>query len=160
MCDFELAWEVFGQIEAMWGRFTIDRAATARTCKVYRQGRPVFNSRFSCRFSCGSDFRCQFDWADHFNYVNAPFHLIPSVLHCIFEQQANAVVIVPHDTTALWWPYVQHGSPGVRDIWTLPMKTGVVARGGQPCHPMLLRAVLFVMSDRVPDRRVCALVCP
>jgi hypothetical protein len=117
LCDYELAQWAVVLLQKMWGRFTIDRCATVRSCKVFsRSGRPMFNSRFATRLSLGGDFRRQFDWARHFNYVNPPFALIPDAINCVFVQRAQAVLIVPHDSTATWWPILQVGQLGIRDV--------------------------------------------
>ena len=142
LCDYELAQWVVVLLQKMWGRFTIDRCATVHSCKVFsRSGRPMFNSRFATRLSLGGDFRRQFDWAQHFNYVNPPFALIPDAINCVFVQHAQAVLIVPHDSTATWWPILQVGQLGIRDVRTLPVVHGLVSVGGVLLPPTILRAV-------------------
>ena len=73
-----------------WGPHTIDRFASFTNAHL-----PLYNSRYFDPGSGGVDALAQLDWADHNNFVNAPFRLIPRILQLIQEQQADATLLAP-----------------------------------------------------------------
>ncbi|XP_043208488.1 uncharacterized protein LOC122374047 [Amphibalanus amphitrite] len=85
--------EVFRQLDRMFGPHSIDRFATCTTALL-----PVYNSRFSDPGTAGVDALGQPDWAEHNNFVNPPFRLIPRVLDTIEAYRAVATLIAP------FWP--------------------------------------------------------
>jgi len=146
-CDFELSWQFFDSLDRAWGPFTIDRAASFDTCKVRCRisGRKMFNSRYWTRGTSGKDMLLQTDWAEHANYVNPPFHLIPAVIHVMRRQKAYGLLLTPDTASRPWWPLVQRNSLGVVGVRTLPHVPGLIRQGGVPMPrcPWRFRAVLF-----------------
>ena len=146
-CEEELCWEGFKYFNHIWDPFTIDRAASWATCKVFHpaSGRKVFNSRFATRESQGICMLLQCDWGIHANYINAPYHLIEAVTHTLRRQQAYGVLLTPDRASSTWWPLAQLDSPGVMGVVTLPDKDGLFLRTGKPLPrpPWRVRAVLF-----------------
>lgn len=84
---------LFGWLDTLWRQHTIDRFASMLTTQT-----PVYNSRFLDPLSQGVDALAQNDWAEHNNFVNPPFRMIPQILDTIVSQKATATIIAP------WWP--------------------------------------------------------
>jgi hypothetical protein len=84
---------LFQMIDRVWGRHTIDRFASMDDSQL-----PIYNSYFHDPLTSGVDALSQSDWAQHNNWVNAPFRLIPRVLDIVRQQRAQATIIAP------WWP--------------------------------------------------------
>jgi len=84
---------LFQFIDRVMGPHTIDRFAAFHNAQL-----TIYNTRFLDPGSSGIDALAQQDWANHMNFVNAPFRLIPQVLNLVQQQQADATIIAP------WWP--------------------------------------------------------
>ncbi len=91
--EWRLHPNLFLWINRCHGPFTIDRFATMCNAQL-----PLFNSYKWDPLSSGIDALAQQDWAEHNNYVNPPFCLIPRILDTISAQRATATIIAP------WWP--------------------------------------------------------
>lgn len=115
--------EVFQQLDRMFGPHSIDRFATCTTALL-----PVYNSRFSDPGTAGVDALGQSDWAEHNNFVNAPFRLIPRVLDTIEAYRAVATLIAPLWPAQPWMDRLRRMSVAP------PLRLPPVAR---TCVPLL-----------------------
>lgn len=91
--DWYLHPAIFKFLDRIWGRHTIDRFASMTNYQVTN-----FNSLGFDPLASGINALAQTDWADHNNFVNAPFRLLPRILDIVMQQQAIATIIAP------WWP--------------------------------------------------------
>ena len=144
-CSTELAWDILYHIQDLWGRFTIDRAADLRSCKIFDAfGRPSFNSEFLTPGSAGAPLELQTDWALHFNYVFPPFSMISVVVGLLRRFRARGVIVAPAASGEIWSPTLHHGSRGVVDVFRIPWRHGSVLRDGRPAStPRPICAILF-----------------
>ena len=91
--EWSLHTGIFQHLNKVHDPFTIDRFTTMLKTQL-----PVYNSYKWDTFSSGVDALAQQDWAEHNNYVNPPFRLIPSILRLLQVRQAEATIIAP------FWP--------------------------------------------------------
>ena len=91
--EWQLHPRLFKFLDRIWGPHTIDRFASFTNTHL-----PLYNSLYFDTGSGGLDALAQLDWADHNNFVNAPFRLIPRIVRIIREQRADATLLAP------WWP--------------------------------------------------------
>ena len=96
--EWQLHPKLFQYLHKLWGPFTVDRFATFLNTQL-----PLYNSLHCDPLSMGTDALAQQDWADHLNFVNAPFRLIPRVLDVIKTQRAHATILVPHWPGQTWY---------------------------------------------------------
>ena len=114
--EWSLSPRVFEKLERLWGPHSIDRCASMMTAKL-----PIYNSLYHDPNSAGVDCLAQTDWADHNNYVNPPFWIIPRILKTLVGQKASATLIAP------WWP----AQPWFRELvnmtvdWPVPIPNTV-----------------------------------
>ena len=85
--------KVFRYLYSLFGLHTIDRFADISNFQV-----PKLDPLTS-----GVDALAQQNWADHNNFVKAPFHLIPKVLDVIIKQKTTATVIAPLWPAQPWY---------------------------------------------------------
>ena len=93
---------VFRYIDGLWGPHTIDRFASIATTQL-----PRYNSRFYDPMTQGVDALSQQDWAEHNNFVNPPFRLLPKVLAKVIQQKAYATVVAPLWPSQPWFRTLQ-----------------------------------------------------
>ena len=91
--EWQLHPRLFKFLDRTWGPHTIDRFASCTNTDL-----PLYNSLYFDPGSGGVDALAQLDWADHNNFVNALFRLIPRIVRIIREQRADATLLAP------WWP--------------------------------------------------------
>ena len=94
--------KVFRYLDSLFGPHTIDRFADISNFQI-----PTYNSLYLDPLTSEVDALAQQNWADHNNFVNAPFHLIPKVLDVIVKQKATATVIAPHWPAQPWYSILQ-----------------------------------------------------
>jgi hypothetical protein len=99
--DWEVTWDIFQEINHVWGPFTVDRFASSLNKKVQR-----FNSWRMCPGTEAVDAFTQ-DWNGEFNWMVPPLNLIHRVINHIQETHAQGVLIVPNWPSQPWWPQLQ-----------------------------------------------------
>ncbi len=90
--------KLFQYLNNLWGPYSIDRFATFMNAQL-----PQYNSQHADPQSAGTDALAQQDWAEHLNFVNAPFRLLPRILTLLQAQQAHATIIAPHWPGQPWY---------------------------------------------------------
>ena len=81
---------LFNYINLLWGPHSVDRFATMSNTQLSR-----FNSRFWDPQSEGVDALSQQNWQREYNYVNAPFRLLPQIIDKLVSEKAWATIIAP-----------------------------------------------------------------
>ncbi len=100
--EWQMHQQVFQYIDRIWGPHTMDRFASVTTALL-----PQYNSRFHDPMTAGVDALAQKDWAQHMNFVNPPFRMLPQVLSKILAHQAEATVIAPMWRAQPWLNVMQ-----------------------------------------------------
>lgn len=117
--DWQLHPDWFAFAQRKWGPHSIDRFAGHNNHLL-----PGFNSLHACPGSAGVNAFAQSDWAQHNNWCNPPFSLIPDLIALLKEFKAEATVVVPFWPARPWWPLISptHGvfAPFVVDAYALP----------------------------------------
>lgn len=95
--DWTVHPDLIRRAEQRWGRRTVDRFATRdnRICQRY-------NSRLFDPLSLGDAMYAS--WKQENNWVNPPWPLISRVIRKLREDQAEAVLLLPHWPSASWYP--------------------------------------------------------
>ncbi len=119
--EWQLHRGLFQYIDKLWGPHTIDRFATMENTQL-----PTYNSRFADPCSSGVDALAQQDWAEHNNFVNAPFRLIPNILQLAEKQGSHMTLIAPWWEAQPWFQKLKQMS--IRPPLKLP-KTGLTRKG-------------------------------
>jgi hypothetical protein len=98
--DWTVSWEVFKEVEALWGTHTIDRFADHQNSKCKR-----FNSRW---WVPGTETVDAFtvEWKGENNWCVPPLELVPQTLKHAWETGGNASIVIPVWRTSWWWPWV------------------------------------------------------
>ena len=117
LCDYQLKEEAYDKIQEMLEvHHTIDCFATKQNRLCRR-----FIAKYHCVDAEGEGFFAQ-EISDEICWVHPPRTLIARTLQRLWKQRAQGTIVVPHDTSEVWWPLVMPGAPG-----TVP------ASGKGPC---------------------------
>jgi hypothetical protein len=127
--EWQLHPYIFGILDGMWGRHTIDRFASMKNKLIDN-----YNAQYWDPLCSGVDALAQRDWQIHNNFVNCPFNLLQKVLDKIIMTRSMATIIAP------WWP----GRPwfsklkrlSVAPPWRIPKHVGVTWTGGVRPEPL------------------------
>ena len=146
--DWMLNPQVFEQLDALWGPYTVDRFASYDNTQL-----PRFNSR--C-WNPGSEAVDAFtvNWQGENNWWCPPIVLIPRVIRHAQICGAQGTLIVPHWPSAPFWPIIcpsgDQFEEYVTHVMELPLVEGLFV-------PVRSGAVLF--NNKVPNTKVLALCC-
>jgi hypothetical protein len=116
-CKYKLDPAVFARIQATWQvQHTVDAFPTAANRQL-----ESFFSNFHCAGSAGEDFYEQpLDGEDV--WMHPPRSQIGRAIRRLQQCRARGTVVVPHDSSEVWWPMVAHGARGTC-TWTAPGAT-------------------------------------
>ena len=140
--------QVFEQLDALWGPYTVDRFASCDNTQL-----PRFNS---CCWNPGSEAVDAFtvNWQGENNWWCPPIVLIPRVIRHAQICGAQGTLIVPHWSSAPFWPIICPSGGQfekyVTHVMELPLVEGLFVPGRSG-------AVLF--NNKVPNTKVLALCC-
>ena len=154
--DFQLEDTYFNALEQEFGPFDLDGAAD----------RDGTNSHLTTFYSKDNSF-LDADVSGKTIWLNPPFRSIPKFLsHYLYNKMKNpentsAVIVVPHDPTATWWPLlfqmtqVRHWAAGMQ-LFTLPgLYKSDPRRRLQPCSFPV--AVFYDAPSKETPERYAAL---
>ena len=96
--DWGLSSAFFSLLDSRWGPFTVDCFANYYNKKVDK-----FYSLFATPGSAGVD-AFAFDWRNECCLLVPPVALVGRVLNHLLTCQAKGVLVVPHWTSAFFWP--------------------------------------------------------
>lgn len=100
--DWRLNPNAFRYLNRVWGPHSIDRFASMTNTQL-----PVYNSWHYDPTTSGIDCLAQQDWAEHNNFINPPFCLIPRILDVIQKQRALGTLIAPLWKSKMWFQRLQ-----------------------------------------------------
>lgn len=158
--DWQLDPSVFSLVDKLWGPHTIDRFAGHNNSLL-----PKFNSLHFCPGSSGVNALAQIDWADHNNWCNPPFSLIPHLLGVLRKFKAAASIVVPFWPSRPWWPCLLAGPkvfadfvvgcvtvPCSRDTFRPGPSMGNAQGVGNPNWKIMVLRVCFADSPQPPRK--------
>ena len=96
--DWQISQIMFNVLNSRWGQCTVDRFATDSNNKCTR-----FNSKV-WMFGTEAVNSMTVSWSSEFNWVVPPPNYILPVIHKIYDEKANGILIVPVWTSAPYWP--------------------------------------------------------
>ena len=107
---------------------------------------PTFWSRWWCRGTAGKDAFAQ-DWRLHNGFANPPFVLIPRVVAEARRRKAALTLVTADDSSAVYWPLVRGGAPGVIAVRSWPARRANYLVDGRPLLRLPRHGIRVVRLD-------------
>ena len=145
--DWQLDVSVFAELVRRYGEPSVDAFADPGNAQVAR-----YYTRFHIRGTAGVDAFTQ-DWAaEELVYAFPPFSMVGRTVRYAIMMHAKLLIIAPDRPGAPWAPMLTRGSFGVRDVYKIPLREGLI-RGYDDKDAHLTEGLMAVLLDATQKRK-------